>query len=131
LKKAKKPEKTEPGPFTLLEGSYSTFEDPQVFRVAGGVVRYNFCLASDRDDIQLKIFVPLVVQVERNGEPQGTVNLGILKLAHYRKLFQDEVQKAWGTTRTCPQTIRIPLQQANVKGMKFNVVLKAEKEVKP
>lgn len=126
----KKIKQDQPSPFTLLEGNLSTFEDPQVFRVGGGAVHYNMGLASDRDDVKLKILVPVLVQAERNGEPLGIVNLGTLKLADLQKIFQDKIRKAWGMTRQCPQIVLVPLQTVTVKGEKFSVVLEAEKEVK-
>ena len=118
-------------PLLTLLDEFSTFENSQVFRVGGGAVRYNLGLASDRDDVELKILVPVLIQIEQNGESLGFVNLGVLQLNKLRKIFQDKILKAWGTTRICPQTMRIPLQQITVKDVKFNVVLQAEKEVKP
>ena len=115
---------------TLLDGKLLTFESSQIFRIGGGAVRYNLSFVSDRDDVELKILVPLVVQVEKHGKSLGIINLGTIKLADLRKIFQDKILKAWGTTRICPQTMRIPLQQITVKDVKFNVVLKAKKEVK-
>ena len=129
FKKAKKTETTPPLPFTLLEGEPSTLQDPQIFKVEGGAVLYRLSLTTDKPDIKLKMLIPVLVELERNGEPLGMINLGTLRLDLMKEELADRLRKMWGTTRTCPETVQLPLHNGTftVKDVKFNVNLKAEK----
>lgn len=105
-------------PFTLLEGR-------QGFRQ----LSYTVSLAVEEFNVELKILAPLLVQVERNGESLGLVNLGTLKLDEYRRLVADRLRKIKTETMSYPQLLKIPLNQHfTVKGQKFNLMLKVEKE---
>ena len=105
-------------PFTLLEG-------PQGFRQ----LSYTVSLAAEESNVELRILAPLLVQVERNGESLGLVNLGTLRLDEYRRLVADRLRKIKTETMGYPSLLMVPLNQSfTVKGETFNLMLKVEKE---
>ena len=63
-----KKKRDQPLPFTRIEGPLSIFEDPQTFRVPGGAAFYRLSLTADRPDVELKVLIPVIIQVRRKGE---------------------------------------------------------------